>query len=163
MGKSFFNTLKWGDYMLSLFSSWDFGSTTHMFNIFLLICIWHWHFVRGYSGQDRQRRWKLVHSRQPGGAGRLQCWPIFLISWNRWKGGETLSFYGFFYSSFIVLETVPWCCSCWLRLPECGCDWLVGEVPEQDRLVHGAAGQHMLSQGVPRQRQHSVLHTQHTH
>ncbi len=42
-------------------------------------------------------------------------------------------------------------------VPQSGGDCLGGEVPEDDRLVHGAAGQHVLRTRVPRQRQHSVL------
>ena len=43
-----------------------------------------------------ERWWKLVLQQTARGQ---QCWPISLIGWNRWKGGETLLFYtkSFFY------------------------------------------------------------------
>ena len=50
----FLNSMKWKDYMSSLFSFWNSESTYPMFNIFWLI---NWHFVRGWE----MERWcKLV-------------------------------------------------------------------------------------------------------
>jgi hypothetical protein len=55
----------------------------------------------------------------------------------------------------LILRTANRCK--FLFVPQSGGDCLGGEVPEDDRLVHGAAGQNVLRARVPRQGQHSVL------
>ena len=51
---------------------------------------------------------------------------------------------------------MEYCGHC-LYVLECGGDGFLIEVPEHDRLVDGAAGEHVLDALVPGQRQHGVL------